>query len=133
MHELGLLHQVIKTIDGVMVEQGLTEVDSITLTVGEMTDVVPRFLEEAWKVAKDGTSYPNAILKVEISPAIAKCQACNFQASVKEFDFACPKCNSSSLKVISGREFEIKEILAKQYKKGIMVKTIIPFPISKIL
>lgn len=113
MHELGLLYQVIKTIDGVMQEQGLSEVDSITLTVGEMTDVVPRFLEEAWQVAKESTSYPKAKLKVEISPAKAKCMQCDFEADVKSFDLTCPKCQSPNLKIISGREFEIKEIVAK--------------------
>lgn len=48
MHELGLVYQVVKTVDEVVKKNGLAEVDEIVLQVGEMSDVVPKFLEEAW-------------------------------------------------------------------------------------
>lgn len=113
MHELGLIYQMARTIDSVYDEQGLSEVSKITLLVGEMTDVVPRFLTEAWQVAKDSTRYPNAELEIEIIKARAKCQACGFEGGAMEFELTCPKCQSPSIKIVSGREFEIKEIIAK--------------------
>lgn len=113
MHELGLIYQMVKTVDNVVAENHLSEVDKIVLQVGEMTDVVPNFLTEAWQVAKESTAYPNAKLELEIIKGTAKCLDCNFESEVKDFDLTCPKCNSPKLKLISGREFEIKEILAK--------------------
>lgn len=113
MHELGLIYQMVKTVDDVVAENHLSEVDKIVLQVGEMTDVVPSFLTEAWQVAKESTAYPNAKLELEIIKGTAKCLDCNFESEVKDFDLTCPKCNSPKLKLLSGREFEIKEILAK--------------------
>lgn len=113
MHELGLVYQVVKTIDEVVAEQGLTEVSEINLAVGEMTDVVPRFIEEAWKSAKHTTSYPNAVMNVEVIEGRARCNDCGFECKVREIEFECPSCNSTNLSVIAGREFEIKNIVAK--------------------
>ncbi|MGN0516663.1 hydrogenase/urease maturation nickel metallochaperone HypA, partial [Eubacterium sp.] len=45
MHELGLVYQVVKTVDEVVKQNDLEQVDEIVLQVGEMSDVVPRFIE----------------------------------------------------------------------------------------
>lgn len=113
MHELGLVFQIIGTVDEVKREQSLGEIDTITLEIGEMTDVVPRFIEEAWSVAKESTEYPNAKMVVEVIPARAKCKSCGEVHLAKDVLFECPKCNSTDFEIISGREFEIKNIIVK--------------------
>lgn len=113
MHELGLIYQVVKTVDEIKKEQSLCEVSSITLQIGEMSDVVPKYIEQAWLTAKENTPYENTALVVEVVKARAKCLDCGFEGSVKSFGFVCPECASQRLKIISGREFLIKEISAK--------------------
>lgn len=113
MHELGLVYQVVKTVDEVVADNDLSEIESIVLQVGEMSDVVPKFIEEAWRATAPTTDYPNAKMIVEVSPAMAKCLGCGYENHIKSFDLTCPKCNSQNLKIISGREFLIKEIVAK--------------------
>lgn len=113
MHELGLVCQIVKSIDEVYEKQGLTEISKIVLDVGEMSDVVPVYITEAWKSVAPTTRYPNAEMKLNIIPAVAKCTACNYEGSVKSFGITCPKCDSPNVKLISGREFFIKEIVAK--------------------
>ena len=70
MHELGLVYQVVKTVDEVMAENNLTELDEIVLQVGEMSDVVPKFLEEAWQATAPTTEYPDAKMTVEVMPEL---------------------------------------------------------------
>lgn len=113
MHELSLVYQIVKTVDEVKKEQNLTEIEQITLNIGEMTDVVPRFIEEAWSVAKESTDYPNAKMVVNVIEGVARCNSCGEVQKVKSFDFECPKCHSLDLKIIEGREFEIREIIAR--------------------
>ncbi len=113
MHELGLVYQVVKTVDGVVKGNNLVEVDKIILQVGEMSDVVPKFLEEAWQAAAPTTDYPSAKMIVEVMPATAKCRDCGYEGHVKTFAPDCPHCSSSNLKITSGRQFDIKEIVAK--------------------
>lgn len=113
MHELGIVYQLMKTVDNIKVEQNVSEIESVTLQIGEMTDIVPKFIEEAWKVSAPETEYKNTKLRIEIIPACAKCSDCGYEDKVKNFGLTCPECGSSKLKIISGREFLIKEISAK--------------------
>ncbi len=113
MHELGLLYRVTKTVDSVMLENGLTCVSEIVLRVGEMTDVLPEYLEQAWLVARKSTRYPDAVLTIEIVPAVAECSDCGNRDSVRNFGVTCPVCDSPHIRIVSGREFEIKHIVAK--------------------
>lgn len=113
MHELGIVYQLMKTVDGIKIEQKVSEIETIVLQIGEMTDVVPKFIEEAWRAAAPQTDYKSTDLKVEVITARAKCADCGYEDNVKNLSFSCPICSSSNLKIISGREFLIKEIVAK--------------------
>jgi hydrogenase nickel incorporation protein HypA/HybF len=113
MHELGIVHQIIKSVDDVVDEQGLFEVSKITLQIGEMSDIIPQYLIEAWKSFTPSTKYSNTKLDLEIIEAKAKCKQCNYTDSVKNINLTCPICNSMNFEIISGKEFLIKEIEAR--------------------
>lgn len=49
MHELGIVFHIIDTIEDVAKEQNLLKVHSVTLSVGEVSTVVPSYLEDCWK------------------------------------------------------------------------------------
>ena len=53
MHELGVLHQVVKTVSRVAEENGISAVRHITLEVGETSGFVPRYLTKLFPVAVD--------------------------------------------------------------------------------
>lgn len=113
MHELGIMLQTVRTVDDVLRQQDFKELLSITVEVGEMTDVVPEFLYEAWQSIRGETAYPNARLIIERVPATARCTDCGYENGVKAFGFECPKCHSPNLKIISGREMLIKQLEIK--------------------
>lgn len=113
MHELGIVYQLMKTVDNIKIEQNVSEIDKITLQIGEMTDIIPGFINEAWKAATPETDYKDTELKIEIISALAKCSDCGYEDKVKNFSYTCPECGGSNLKITSGREFLIKEISAK--------------------
>lgn len=113
MHELGLVYQVVRTVDDVVKEQALSEVDEIVLEIGEMSDVVPKFIEEAWKATAPTTQYPNAKMTVEVIKAIARCNKCGSENEVRSINITCPVCDSADFTLLSGREFNIKHIVAK--------------------
>ena len=48
MHELGIVFHVIKTIEQVGQEQGLQNVASVTLELGEVSGAIPHELESCW-------------------------------------------------------------------------------------
>jgi len=113
MHELGIVYQILKTVDDIKKEQNLHEIESVVLQIGEMTDIVPQLVEEAWEAACNETDYNGTKLRTEVIPARAECADCNYEAAVRNLGLSCPNCGSCNFKIISGREFLIKEITAK--------------------
>lgn len=113
MHELGLLDAVIKTVDGIMAgESDVKGVSRITLEVGKLSGVIPRYLYDCWEAVRDGTKYAETALNVITVPGKASCGDCGAVFAVDSADLRCPECGGSKLTPISGRDMTISEIEA---------------------
>ena len=55
MHELALCDAMLKMVRDISREQALEGVRSITVRVGTLSGVVPRFLTDCWVAVTDGT------------------------------------------------------------------------------
>lgn len=56
MHELGVLYQIMKTVNRIAEEKHVRKVKSIVLEVGERSGFVPQYLMKLFPVAVD--AYP---------------------------------------------------------------------------
>lgn len=111
MHELGILSSMLKTIEGIMKEENLTHVNKIVLQVGEISGVVPHYIEECYPAAIYKTPFEDMKMEMEIVPGIVRCRKCGKEFNAVEMDLRCP-CGSVDLEPLSGRDFMIKEIEA---------------------
>ena len=66
MHELGIMYHIVERVLGVVNANGFTEVESIVLTVGDQSQVVPQYLHACYPAAVDGTILEKTSLKVEV-------------------------------------------------------------------
>jgi hydrogenase nickel incorporation protein HypA/HybF len=113
MHELGIVFHVIKRLENLASEQNLQQIQSVTLELGEVSGVVPEFLEDGWKWAvKKSPVMENALLKIETLPAVTICNACGKTYGTVEFGKTCPHCKSEDTVLQTGNEMNIKEIEA---------------------
>lgn len=114
MHELGVVMEVVKTVSALCAEEGIKRVDFIVLQIGEISTVVPKFIEECYPAAVDRTFLEGTSLVIETIPANALCRDCNKAYRVLENPNddknICPNCGSDKTELLSGREFNIKEI-----------------------
>lgn len=53
MHELGVLHQIAKTVDRIASENHIRRIKHIALEVGELSGFVPQYLKKLYPVAVD--------------------------------------------------------------------------------
>lgn len=113
MHELGIVYEIIKVVDGFVHDNGLTKVEKIVLQIGQLSQSVPRFVEECYPAAVSGTMYEGTELEIIVLPAMGTCGHCSTVYNVVERRKVCPQCRSEDYRLISGREFEIKEIVAR--------------------
>ena len=112
MHELGICDAILKTVDGIAKEEQLTAVYKVTLEVGMLSGVVPRFLTDCWQAVIDGTEYADTELIIETVPGIASCMDCDEEFRIDLNTMRCPFCGSHSLTPVSGRDMLVKEIEA---------------------
>lgn len=69
MHELGVIIEVAKAIEQIALENQLREVESIVLQIGEISSMIPRYIEECYPAAVDGTMLEKSRLDIEIIQA----------------------------------------------------------------
>ena len=113
MHELGTIHYVIDTVEKLAVENQLTKIGSVTLEVGEVSGIIPRFLNDYWEYARKKTRFlQDAELIIETIHAVTYCQNCGKTYPTLEFAKICPHCKSDNTFLITGNEYVIKEIEA---------------------
>lgn len=112
MHELGVVFEVIKTVENIAVENKLTKIDTLVLQIGELSSMIPSYIEACYPAAVDGTMMQDTKLKIEILPGNALCKPCNHVFNLKENEGICPKCGQKEWELLSGKEFMIKEIIA---------------------
>lgn len=112
MHELGIVYEVIKIVDHFVVENQITKVDKIVLEIGELSQAIPRFIESCYPAAVSETDYEETKLEIITVPAIGKCNGCGTTYGIVEHRKICPNCQAEDFSLVSGQEFNIKEIVA---------------------
>lgn len=112
MHELGIVYEVIKVVDQFVQENQLTEVEKIVLEIGQLSQAIPRFIEECYPAAVSETAYENTKLEIVVLPSIGQCRSCSETYNIIEHRKICPVCHGDKYEVISGDEFNIKEVVA---------------------
>lgn len=111
MHEIGALHQAVKTVDRIAKENQIGRVRQVTLEVGELTGYLPIFFEQYFPiVAENFPPVKDAELRIEVVRGEAICSDCETLYNVMRCEGACPKCKSREKKIIGGTEFLIKDI-----------------------
>ncbi len=113
MHELGIVFNIIDTVEDIAKEQNLTEVSSVTLQVGEVSTVIPHYLEDCWKWAVKKTEILKECKLIhEPIEAITFCEDCGKTYRTVDFGKTCPHCGSEHTYLVVGNEVQIKEIEA---------------------
>lgn len=113
MHELGIVFHIIDTLEDVAKENDVKEIKAVTLEIGEVSTVIPSYLEDCWNWAVKRTSFmPNAALKVDTIKALTYCEDCKGTYETVANGKVCPLCSSENTYLVQGNEVSIKEIEA---------------------
>lgn len=114
MHELGTVFYVLDRVEELAKENDLTEIGSVTLEVGEVSGIIPEYLVDCWQwaITKRPPVLQKAELKIEKLEAITYCEACEQTYSTMKYAKICPHCGSDRTYLLTGNEYNIKEIEA---------------------
>jgi len=112
MHELGVVMEVVASVEGFAKANGVTKIEKLVLQIGELSSMIPRYVEACYPAAVDGTMLQDAELEIEVLPGNALCLDCKKVFNLIQSDNACPICGGTHWDILSGKEFTIKEIVA---------------------
>ncbi len=115
MHEVGVVFHILDAIEEVLKENDLTRVGSVTLQIGEVSGIVPSYLDDVWGFAcsKHDFMVEGAKLIQEPIHAVTYCEDCQRTYDTVEHGKTCPHCGSGNTYLLRGNEVLIKEIEAE--------------------
>ena len=103
---------IIKTVEEFAKQNGVTKVESLVLQIGELSSMIPKYIESCYPAAVDGTLLQDTVLKIEILPGNGMCRKCQKVFNLVANKNRCPACGGAEWEILSGKEFMIKEIVA---------------------
>ena len=104
--------EIIKTVENFAKINEVTKIDTLVLQIGELSSMIPRYIEACYPAAVEGTVLQDTKLKLKILPGNGICKKCNKVFNLIENNNTCPKCGSKHWEILCGKEFMIKEIIA---------------------
>lgn len=113
MHEISICYQIVETLEDIVKENDIEEVQKIVLEIGELSNVIPMYMYECFPCAVDGTMFEKSELVIETVAGIGVCKVCGNKYQLYPVEGVCPNCGEKDFELISGREFNIKEIVAR--------------------
>ena len=111
MHELGIVFHLMDLVEQVAEEHELSSVARVHLRLGEVSGVLPDYLQDCWRWAADKQDLTRgAELDVEQVDAVTLCHACGTTYGTVEHGRTCPTCGSPDTVLVSGLEIELVTI-----------------------
>ncbi|MGI5989776.1 MAG: hydrogenase maturation nickel metallochaperone HypA [Lachnospiraceae bacterium] len=110
MHELSYMVRFANMAVEAAEKNHAKKVDTVTIRVGQMTGLVPQYLQHYYPQAAAGTILEGSRLVIEECPVRMKCACGNVYTPDRENGYACPKCGGSAGRLISGREMDLVSV-----------------------
>jgi hydrogenase nickel incorporation protein HypA/HybF len=108
MHELSIAMSIIEMAEEESERHGGLKVNAVHLKLGPLSGVVKAALENAFSMAREGTSLGEALLLVEEVPIVAYCPECDAERTLPSIQsFVCPRCETPLSDIRHGRELEV--------------------------
>ena len=76
MHEIGVVRQVLRTVENFAKENGLDRIDTIVLEIGDLSLVIPKYVEDIYNVIIKDTPFEFTKLKIEVVEGQGVCRDC---------------------------------------------------------
>lgn len=110
MHEISLAEEILRIVEASSDLEGFTQVQKITLEVGQMSGVEPEALAFALTHMASGSLIEGADIQLDLLPGSGYCAVCKARVPM---DFAlapCRICGQYPLSSIEGTELRVRNL-----------------------
>ena len=110
MHELAITQSMLNLVLEQAKKVEAKKVGKVNLVIGKMSGVVDECVQFYFDFLSKGTIAQGAALSFKMVPITALCRSCDMLSELKEFDYTCPGCGSSSLEIVAGKELFVESM-----------------------
>jgi hydrogenase nickel incorporation protein HypA/HybF len=104
MHEMSVCQALIRQVELVARERGVTRVDNIVLSIGPLSGIEPQLLNRAFSIARLESQVENAQLEIETGPVVVQCRSCGASGEALVNRLLCPDCGDWKVNLVQGDE-----------------------------
>ena len=115
MHELGIANSVLEAVRTEMARHPGTYPCKVGVRVGEMTAIDQEALRFCFEAIIVETDLESLELSIEVCPRRHRCQVCEREFIVRDYDCSCPQCSSLATLCISGDQLELAYLEVEEY------------------
>ncbi len=110
MHELGIVQNIIEIVNDQTKNFPDRKIKNVYVKIGKLTNVLNDSLLFGYDALIQSTPLAGSKLTIETVPAKIRCEICHNESQVDGLAFHCDRCQSTSVKLISGMELTVSEI-----------------------
>ena len=110
MHEMSLMEGILNRAADALSEYKVAKVNSLTVRVGVLANVMPAAFEFAFEALTDDTIFSGARLITEVLPIKTRCPQCGKIFEQEHSPLRCPDCHTASEEILAGTEVYLASI-----------------------
>jgi hydrogenase nickel incorporation protein HypA/HybF len=110
MHELPVTQNLLEIALRHAQDSNAKRILGLNIVIGQLATIVDDSVQFYWDLIAEGTIAEGAKLTFCRIPIELLCQACGRQYTPGPDDFNCPECQSSNVKIVTGKEFYLESI-----------------------
>ena len=111
MHELSLAMEVIHLAQSEAEKNNATEIQEITIEVGDLCGVEAEAFESALGLLAKGSILGNSLIHILRTPGKGNCISCNHEFVMNHRMATCPICHCFPSQISGGTEFRVVSLL----------------------
>ena len=110
MHETSLVRSLLHQVERTAAQHGAQAVTCIEVEIGPLSGVESLLVKQAFDRLVDRSRWPTAELVVREVPLEGSCVTCGWEFPIKGFEFCCPDCASTSIRITRGDQFRLLNV-----------------------
>ncbi|RXJ88890.1 hydrogenase maturation nickel metallochaperone HypA [Arcobacter sp. CECT 8983] len=110
MHEYSIVQSLLESCEEHARQNESENVTKVIVKIGVLSGVEPDLLQTAFDTFKEKTVCHNAQFIINRQKVVIACLSCDEESTLEKNEFACPKCNSTQVKVIDGEDMYLMSL-----------------------
>lgn len=110
MHELSVAEEIINIANQYLPTDNSSDVISVKVEIGKLSNILSDSLKFCFDALTNDTRLKGAQLIIKEIPVTVFCEECGDTTEVERVLFQCRICESSRLKLLTGKELKVTEI-----------------------